>query len=120
MATVALGEIGHLSAEAVSTLVQLLRSDPEERVRSAAARALGRTAKGSSPSGEVITALLQALQDSDPTVRAEAAEALGLCAPPTSEVIQALEAAARSEDFALRQAAEQALLDIRSRNHPKK
>jgi HEAT repeat protein len=61
---------------AVPALVALLRTDPDPKVREAAAYGLGSALKGRE---QVTEALLQTLRDraEDPAVRAQAAEALG-------------------------------------------
>ncbi|MCS7239180.1 MAG: HEAT repeat domain-containing protein [Thermoguttaceae bacterium] len=115
LAAAALGEIGPSAASAVGALTTVLREDEEPPVRMAAARALGRLASaGVVLPSEALKALLEALKDSDPTIQAEAAEALGNCSNPPPEVVTALENLARSETFIVRQAAEEALRRLRN------
>jgi HEAT repeat protein len=64
-----LGRIGHRGKQAVSALVALLRKDPDGRVREAAAHALSRLP-------HYDPALIEALADADPRVRAMAASAI--------------------------------------------
>jgi len=116
LAVRALGEIPASSEDAVRVLIQRLETDPEERVRAAAARSLGKIAAASELTRSmVLPALLAALKKPDPLVQAELAEALGLCGHGSPEVIKALKELANSGDFILRQAAQEALQNLEKR-----
>jgi HEAT repeat protein len=114
LAVRALGEIPASSEKAIQVLIQRLENDPEERVRAAAARSLGKiSAKVPESRPKILPALLAATGDSDPTVIAEVAEALGLAGHDSPEVRKALEKLAGAQDFVVRQAAEEALKNLK-------
>lgn len=71
------GKMGPEARIAVPTLLPLLKSD-DASLRSAAARSLGRM--GTEVKDQVVPALTQALNDSQPSVRGAAAEGLALLA----------------------------------------
>ncbi len=105
----ALAHIGGNDSRVTSALVSTLKSDPDERVRARAARALGRL---HSTSSGVVTALARALSDSDAQVQAEAAEALGRLGPGAKAALPALKKAATSDQFIVSQAAGEAIRAI--------
>jgi HEAT repeat protein len=96
---------GSIDAAAVQELVNVLSSRQPERVRAAAAWSLGRA--GASPATEraLVAALNRAANP--PSVRAAAAESLGLLKSRSG--VRALEGAMRSDSPELRRAAVQAL-----------
>ncbi len=114
LAVRALGAIPASSEDAIRVLIRRLQEDPEERVRAAAARSLGKiSAKVPDSRSKILPALLAATDDSDPTVMAEVAEALGLAGHDSPEVRKVLEKLASSQDFVVRQAAEEALQNLK-------
>jgi hypothetical protein len=84
----------------VSTLIETLKSNPDEKKRKAAADELGGADSRFHP--EAATALIVALQkDASPSVRAEAAASLGDLGQVFPVAGQALEAAAANDSSAL-------------------
>lgn len=119
LAATALGEIGPKARLGIGALASVLEADPEAPVRAASAKALGRlAAAGVSLPPEAVECLLRALKDPDPTVQAEAAEALGHCRALTPEALAALENLASCENFIVRQAAEESLRRLRQSANP--
>ena len=76
-----LGKLGPAAAEAVPTLITLLRESPKGELRRRAAQALGRIGPASKPA---VPALIQALQKDSLQVAQCAAEALGRIGDPAA------------------------------------
>jgi len=111
-AALALARIGHPAAKAVDPLIVLLKNGAES-ARGQAAFALSKIAHGEA---KVISALVAALQTdpADYSVRMYAAEALGRLRPPATAAIPALTEAMKHKHRAVRQAASEAIEDIKS------
>jgi HEAT repeat protein len=111
-AALALARIGHPAAKAVDPLIVLLKTG-DESARGQAAYALSKIAHGNQ---KVVSALVAALQ-TDPgeySVQMYAAEALGRLRPPATSAIAALTEAMEHSRRAVRQAASEAIEDIKS------
>jgi len=119
MAAEALGLIGRQAAQVIPALITALKEDPDERVRAKAAKSLGRFAsQAGTDSKAAIQALRGAMKDSDLQVQMAAAGALGCFGPRAQAAIAELKAAAQSEHFVLRQAAEESLKAITPTGSP--
>ncbi|MGE0376739.1 MAG: HEAT repeat domain-containing protein [Planctomycetaceae bacterium] len=100
-------------AAAVETLI-MLTAQPSGEIRALALLALGEVVQQPTPS--ITTALMSALHDSDPAVRAAAALSLGGFGAAASSAIVQLEFVAESDQKEVQQAAAAALECIRRAN----
>jgi HEAT repeat protein len=111
-AAIALSRIGYQAAKAVDPLIVLLKNG-DEAARGQAAFALSKVAP---LEAKIVSALVAALQ-TDPaeySVRMYAAEALGRLRPPATAAIPALTEAMKHTHRAVRQAASEAIEDIKN------
>ncbi len=108
----ALARIGVPGSELTGTLTNILASDVDPDVRQGAAAALAVQWQGAP--GAAVGSLAVALDDEDPMVRDEAADALRAIGPPASEARAALGRAAEDAHSGVRARAREALATIAS------
>jgi HEAT repeat protein len=106
LALQALGGIGPENEAVIPALVKAFREDGQERIRSAAMRAL--QAIGSK-AGSAVPELASSLQRKDPPTRSAAIAVLGAIGP---EAVPSLVAAVRDPDAGIREAAAGALMKL--------
>jgi len=104
-----LGKMGPLGAVAVSELVKVLKSDPDWKLRQAAAEALGRIGLDARAA---VPALIRALRDENEHVRYHAIQSLGIMGPYARDAIPALKKALRDKYSEARKAAAEALKSV--------
>jgi len=108
-AAYALGQQGPEAHAAVPELARALRDD-DLRVRIEAAKALGQIGPAAAPA---VPALVDTLSHPDAALRRQTAMSLGRIGPEASKALPALEKARRDEAPIVRQAAEEAIRNIR-------
>ncbi len=106
----AIAAVGEVGPKAITAIPDLMRAlvDPDENVRTAAAEALGRAARGTGAAAAV-PGLINAFTDPDHRVREQAALALGTIGARTDRVIPALVGLLKDSDPQMASAASNAL-----------
>ena len=105
----ALGDVVADDRQTILTLIDALKSDPDQRVRGESAGALGKLQTGDP---KAIAALAAALEDDNENVCARAATALGMIGHKAVVARPALQKAAKSDYFIVSSAAREALKNV--------